>query len=85
MAVHHGGPEGRRADRVLNYAGNLSDNSARVNAANAGWWMFKWYGDLEGAQTVAVTPPALDTVDTLQGIGAVDVANKRATVLYGGG
>ncbi|EEP74967.1 hypothetical protein MCAG_05294 [Micromonospora sp. ATCC 39149] len=68
-----------------NYAGNLSDNSARVNAANAGWWMFKWYGDLEGAQTVAVTPPALDTVDTLQGIGAVDVANKRATVLYGGG
>lgn len=68
-----------------NYAGNLSDNSARANAANAGWWMFKWYGDLEGSQTVAVTPPALNAVDTLQGIGAVDVGNRRATVLYGGG
>ncbi|GFJ95909.1 hypothetical protein [Phytohabitans rumicis] len=68
-----------------NYAGNFNDNSARANAANAGWWMYKWYGDLEGSQTVRLTPPALNTVDTLQGIGAVDARNKRATVLYGGG
>jgi hypothetical protein len=68
-----------------NYAGNFNDNSARANSANAGWWMYKWYGDLEGSRTVAVTPPALDTVDTLQGIGAIDTRNKRATVLYGGG
>jgi hypothetical protein len=68
-----------------NYAGNFNDNSARANAANAGWWMYKWYGDLAGSQTVAVTPPALNTVDTLQGIGAIDARNKRATVLYGGG
>jgi hypothetical protein len=67
------------------YAGNLSDNSARANSANAGWWMFKWYGDLEGSRTTKVTPPALDTVDTLQGIAAVDALSKRATVLYGGG
>jgi hypothetical protein len=68
-----------------NYAGNFSDNSARTNSANAGWWMFKWYGDLAGSRTVKVTPPALNTVDTLQGIGAVDTRNKRATVLFGGG
>ena len=68
-----------------NYAGNFNDNSARTNAANGGWWTYKWYGDLEGSQTVAVTPPALNTVDTLQGIAAVDAANRRATVLYGGG
>lgn len=67
-----------------NYAGNFSDNSARTNAANGGWWMFKWYGDLAGSETVAVTPPALDVADTLQAIGAIDTANKRATVLYGG-
>lgn len=67
-----------------NYAGNLSDNSARPNGANAGWWMFKWYGDLEGSQTVQVTPPNPNTVDTLQGIAAVDDANERATVLWGG-
>ncbi|GAA2319752.1 hypothetical protein GCM10009853_092320 [Glycomyces scopariae] len=67
-----------------NYAGNLSDNSARPNGANAGWWMFKWYGDLAGSETVAVTPPELNAVDTLQGIGAIDEANRRATVLFGG-
>ena len=68
-----------------NYAGNFNDNSARANAANAGWWMDKWYGDLAGSQTVALTPPALNTVDTLQGIAAIDSRNRRATVLYGGG
>lgn len=67
-----------------NYAGNLSDNSARPNSANGGWWLFKWYGDLAGSETVRVTPPALNAVDTLQGIGAIDTHNKRATVLYGG-
>ncbi|WP_211116373.1 hypothetical protein [Glycomyces buryatensis] len=67
-----------------NYAGNFSDNSARPNGANAGWWMFKWYGDLEGSETVQVNPPALNAVDTLQGIGAIDEANRRATVLWGG-
>jgi hypothetical protein len=68
-----------------NYAGNLSDNSSRTNGANGGWWMFKWYGDLIGSKTVKVTPPQLNVPDTLQGIGAVDPANKKATVLLGGG
>ncbi|WP_205327190.1 hypothetical protein [Glycomyces sp. YM15] len=67
-----------------NYAGNLSDNTARPNGANAGWWMFKWYGDLDGSETVRVTPPTPKGVDTLQGIGAVDDADRRATVLWGG-
>lgn len=67
-----------------NYAGNFSDNSARPNGANAGWWMFKWYGDLAGSKTVKVTPPQLNVADTLQGIGAIDSADKKATVLYGG-
>ncbi|BAJ74313.1 hypothetical protein MTES_1349 [Microbacterium testaceum StLB037] len=67
-----------------NYAGNFSDNSARPNGANAGWWMFKWYGDLAGSKTVKVTPPQLNVADTLQGIGAIDATDKKATVLYGG-
>ncbi|WP_324013486.1 carbohydrate-binding protein [Microbacterium sp. JZ37] len=66
------------------YSGNFSDNSSRPNGANAGWWMFKWYGDLEGSETVRVTPPRPDTADTLQGIAAVDDENRRATVLLGG-
>ncbi|WP_460534080.1 carbohydrate-binding protein [Humibacter ginsengiterrae] len=68
-----------------NYAGNLSDNSSRVNGANGGWWMLKWYGDLTGSKTVTVTPPQLNAVDTLQGIGAIDAAKRKATVLLGGG
>lgn len=68
-----------------NYAGNLSDNSSRVNGANGGWWMLKWYGDLVGSRTVAVTPPQLNVADTLQGIGAIDEAKRKATVLLGGG
>lgn len=67
-----------------NYAGNLSDNSARPNGANAGWWMFKWYGDLAGSETVRVRPPAPDTADTLQGIAAVDGEQCRAHVVWGG-
>lgn len=67
-----------------NYAGNFSDNSARANGANGGWWIFKWYGDLAGSETVTVTPPRPNTVETLQGIGAIDDDNRRATVLFGG-
>lgn len=67
-----------------NYAGNLSDNTARAHGANGGWWMLKWYGDLEGSTTVVVTPPRPDVPDTLQAIAAVDPANARATVLFGG-
>ncbi len=68
-----------------NYAGNLDDNSSRYNGGNGGWWMLKWYGDLSGSQTVKVTPPQLNVADTLQGIGAIDTADKKATVLFGGG
>ncbi|MEN2736444.1 CBM35 domain-containing protein [Microbacterium sp. X-17] len=68
-----------------NYAGNLSDNSSRNNGANGGWWMFDWYGSLAGSQTATVTPPHLNTVDSLQGLAAIDTANRKATVLFGGG
>ncbi len=68
-----------------NYAGNLSDNASRNNSANGGWWMLKWYGDLAGSTTVSLTPPALNKVDSVQGIAAVDRAQRKATVLVGGG
>ena len=67
-----------------NMSGNLSDNMSGANSANAGWWMFKWYGDLRGSQTVQVTAPYPNTVDNLQGIAAIDKTNRKATVLYGG-
>jgi hypothetical protein len=68
-----------------NFAGNLSDNASRNNSANGGWWLMKWYGDLAGSKTVQLTPPQLDVADTLQGIGTIDDASRKATVLVGGG
>ncbi|WP_395242691.1 hypothetical protein ACGGZK_10945 [Agromyces sp. MMS24-K17] len=65
------------------YAGNLNDNMAKNNSANGAWWLLKWYGDLTG-DTVALTPPQLNVVDTLQGIAAIDEDTRVATVLFGG-
>ncbi|MGX5771624.1 hypothetical protein ACWKWN_12795 [Microbacterium trichothecenolyticum] len=65
------------------YAGNLNDNQAKGNSANGAWWLLNWYGNLDG-ETAKITPPALNTPDTLQGIAAVDEDQKQATVLFGG-
>lgn len=67
-----------------NYAGNLNDNMARANSANGAWWMYKWYGDLRGTETVQVTSEHPNSVDNLQGVAAIDTTNRKATVLYGG-
>lgn len=66
------------------YAGNLNDNMAKSNAANGAWWLLKWYGDLTG-DTVELTPPGLNVVDTVQGIATLDASKPQATVLFGGG
>ncbi|XBH20385.1 LamG-like jellyroll fold domain-containing protein [Jonesiaceae bacterium BS-20] len=58
-------------------SGTLSDNHAMVNSANGGWWLFKWYGDMHGSQTVKVTK------GRDRAIGAIDQGNKRGQVLYG--
>lgn len=58
-------------------SGTLSDNQARANAANAGWWLFNWYGDMHGSQTAAVTD------GRARAIGAIDEANRRAQLIFG--
>jgi hypothetical protein len=64
-------------------AGNLDDNVAQTNIPNGDWWLLRWYAGLTG-QTVRVTPPHPDTVDTLQGIASLDTGRKQAQVLLGG-
>jgi hypothetical protein len=66
------------------FAGNLNDNMAKGGAANGAWWLLKWYGDLSG-DTVQLTPPQLNAVDTVQGIATIDDERRQATVLVGGG
>lgn len=73
--------ETAKADAQTAYwtaSGTLSDNQAKVNDANGGWWLFKWYGDLTGSRTVAVT------TGQQKAIAAVDLANQRAQVIVGG-
>ncbi|MEV7085994.1 CBM35 domain-containing protein [Streptomyces sp. NPDC093085] len=64
-------------------AGNLDGNVVRTNIPNGGWWFFRWYAGLTG-QTVRVTPPAANTVDTLQGLASLDTGRRQAQVLLGG-
>ncbi|WP_205710904.1 hypothetical protein [Isoptericola sp. BMS4] len=66
------------------FAGNLNDNMAKNNSANGAWWLLKWYADLTG-ETVELTPPALDAVDTLQGTATIDTEGRQATAIFGGG
>lgn len=66
------------------YSGNISDNMARANNANGGWWQFKWYGDLRGSRTVEVHSDTPSAADSLQGIAAVDDSGPKLTVLFGG-
>ncbi|MFE0254093.1 CBM35 domain-containing protein [Streptomyces sp. NPDC059010] len=64
-------------------AGNLSGHVVRSNIPNGGWWFFRWYAGLTG-DTVKVTPPRADTVDTLQGLASLDISRRQAQVLLGG-
>lgn len=64
-------------------AGNLSGHVVRSNIPNGGWWFFRWYAGLTG-DTVKVTPPRANTIDTLQGLASLDTSRRQAQVLLGG-
>ncbi|MFF3335243.1 cellulosome protein [Streptomyces sp. NPDC002888] len=64
-------------------AGNMDGNVVRSNIPNGGWWFFRWYAGLTG-DTVRVTPPQANTIDTLQGLASLDPSRRQAQVLLGG-
>ncbi|MEW2565765.1 CBM35 domain-containing protein [Streptomyces sp. NPDC047070] len=64
-------------------AGNLDGNVVRSNIPNGGWWFFRWYAGLTG-DTVRVTPPQANAIDTLQGLASYDAQRRQAQVLLGG-
>ncbi|MBQ0851490.1 cellulosome protein [Streptomyces sp. BH-SS-21] len=64
-------------------AGNLDGNVVRSNIPNGGWWFFRWYAGLTG-DTVRVTPPRANAIDTLQGLASYDTQRRQAQVLLGG-
>ncbi|WKX13037.1 CBM35 domain-containing protein [Streptomyces sp. NL15-2K] len=64
-------------------AGNMDGNVVRSNIPNGGWWFFRWYAGLTG-NTVKVSPPQANTIDTLQGLASLDTSRRQAQVLLGG-
>ncbi|WP_211270807.1 CBM35 domain-containing protein [Streptomyces yerevanensis] len=64
-------------------AGNMDGNVVRTNIPNGGWWLFRWYAGLTG-NTVKVTPPQANTIDTLQGLASYDKKRRQAQVVLGG-
>jgi hypothetical protein len=54
----------------------------QANRGNGQWWLLNSYGQMTG-DTVAVTPPSLDSY-TVQGVATLDAAKKRAQALIGG-
>jgi len=61
-------------------AGNFADNAVHNTMPNGSWWLLRWYGAMTG-QTVQVTPPALDTIDTLCGLACLDRGKRQARVI----
>lgn len=47
-----------------------------------GWWLYKWYGDMEGYMS-KVTPPN-DNSDGVDGFACVDRAHNCASIVVGG-
>ena len=64
-------------------AGNLDGNVVQTNIPNGGWWFFRWYAAMTG-ETVRVTPPNPDTIDTLQGLATLDTERRQSHAVVGG-
>jgi hypothetical protein len=67
-----------------NQNGTLGDSVSQNNVPNGQWWLYNWYSSLTG-HTVAVTPPNGNTDNTLQGVAAIDTAQRQARIILGGG
>jgi hypothetical protein len=64
-------------------AGGYSGAAPQPCVPNGAWWFLKAYSGMTG-ETVRVTPPFPNTVDTLQGIASLDAERGSAQILAGG-
>lgn len=65
-------------------AGNFDDLMTGQNTPTGAYWLYYWYARMTG-NSVQVTPPSANTVDTLQGVASYDTSSKKqAQVILGG-
>lgn len=62
--------------------GRLGSLMASDTQKGAGWWFYKWYGDMTG-NMVNVTPPN-DNSNGVDGFACVDSSTKYVSILLGG-
>lgn len=62
--------------------GRLGSLLTAKNERGGGWWLYKWYGEMEGYMA-RVTPPN-DKSDGVDGFAAVDRQKKVVSVVLGG-
>jgi hypothetical protein len=65
------------------HPGRLGSLLATDTTPNAGWWFYKWYGDMRG-NMVTTTAPAPNDATALDGFANLDAAGGEASVVFGG-
>lgn len=65
------------------HPGRLGSLLATDTSPNAGWWFYKWYGDMQG-NMVSTTPPSPNDAAALDGFASVDPTAGKASVAFGG-
>ena len=61
-------------------ADNYSDTAVQNDLPDGQWWLMYWYGQLTG-NTVSVTVPQPDTIDTAGGLAALDTSKRQARII----
>lgn len=62
--------------------GRLGSLLTDKNQKGGGWWLYKWYGDMEGYMAKVTAP--YEKTDKVDGFAAVDRKNYCASVVLGG-
>ncbi|WP_206683152.1 hypothetical protein [Neptunicella marina] len=62
--------------------GRLGSLLTANNQKNGGWWLYKWYGDMQGDMVKTVPPD--DNSDGLDAFANIDLLNNSASIVLGG-
>ena len=65
-----------------NLPGRLGSLLTAKNEKGGGWWLYKWYGEMQGYMAKVVPPN--DKSDGLDGFAAVDKENNLISIVVGG-
>ena len=70
-------------------ANSLNELAATANKPNGGWWVYRWYAQMQGKKVEMTrenisAPSSANKGDTLYGLTSIDSENQTAYSLFGG-